>query len=101
MNTENEDYKIETKIENNSLQISVQDTKNQNEYIGLFSKEFLSEKEEFFKYFQLDGILGFFSEIIKAKKYQINFDSIKLAIILEYTKDKKFELIIPKKELNN
>ena len=47
MNTENEDYKIETKIENNSLQISVQDTKNQNEYIGLFSKEFLSEKKNF------------------------------------------------------
>ena len=47
MNTENEDDKIETKIENNSLQISVQDTKNQNEYIGLFSKEFLSEKKNF------------------------------------------------------
>ena len=73
---------------------------NHNEYIGLFSKEFLSEKEEVFKFLQLEAILCFFNEVIKTKKYKINLDTIKLNLILEYTKEKKFELIIPKKELN-
>ena len=100
MDALNDQYKLETKIDNNCLQISVQDGKNKSEYTGLFSKEFLSEKEELFKFFQLDAILNFFNEIIKSKKYKINLDSIKLNLIIEYTKDKKFDLIIPKKELN-
>ena len=100
MNEVNGEYKLEAKIENNCLQISVQDICNHKEYIGLFSKEFLSEKEELFKFLQLDAILGFFNEVIKTKKYKINLDTIKLNLILEYTKEKKFELIIPKKELN-
>ena len=100
MDTLNDQYKLETKIDNNCLQISVQDGKNKSEYTGLFSKEFLLEKEEVFKFFQLDAILNFFNEIIKSKKYKINLDSIKLNLIIEYTKDKKFDLIIPKKELN-
>ena len=99
MDALNDQYKLETKIDNNCLQISVQDGKNKSEYTGLFSKEFLSEKEELFKFLQLDAILNFFNEIIKSKKYKINLDSIKLNLIIEYTKDKKFDLIIPKKEL--
>ena len=50
MDTLNDQYKLETKIDNNCLQISVQDGKNKSEYTGLFSKEFLSEKEELFKF---------------------------------------------------
>ena len=100
MSKGNGQYKLETKIENNCLHILVQDISNHNEYLGLFSKEFLSEKEEIFKFFQLDAILGFFTEIIKSQKYKISSDAIKLNLTLEYAQGKKLELIIPKKELN-
>ena len=63
MNEVNVQYKLETKIENNCLQISFQDICNHNEYIGLFSKEFLSEKEEVFKFLQLDAIHGFLMKL--------------------------------------
>ena len=100
MSKGNGQYKLETKIENNCLHISVKDMSNHNEYLGLFSKEFLSDKEEFFKFFQLDAILGFFTEIIKSQKYKINSEAIKLNLTIEYAQGKKLELIIPKKELN-
>ena len=70
MNDQNENYKIEIKIEDNNLQISIIDSQN-NEYLGLFTKEFLSEKADLFKHFSLNSILPFFQENINAKKYLI------------------------------
>ena len=51
MTAGNEEYKIEQKLLNNALQISIVDNRN-NEYTGLFSKELLSEKEDFLNTFQ-------------------------------------------------
>jgi len=70
MNDQNENYKIEIKIEGNSLQISIIDSQN-NEYLGLFTKEFLSEKEDFLRHLSLNLILPFFQENINAKNYLI------------------------------
>ena len=96
----NEEYKIDQKLLNNTLQISVIDNKN-NEYIGLFSKEFLSEKEDLLKYLSIKAIFEFFQDNINSKKYTIKIeDEIKLNLIIEYSPGKKIELLIPKKNLD-
>ena len=101
MNSGNEEYKIETKIENNSLQISIIDN-NKKEYIGQFSKEFLSEKADFLNNSSLNTILGFFQDNINSKKYSVKKeDEIKLMLIIEYSPERKIEIIIPKKDIND
>ena len=97
----NEEYKIETKIENNSLQISIIDN-NKKEHIGQFSKEFLSEKADFLNNSSLNTILGFFQDNINSKKYSVKKeDEIKLMLIIEYSPERKIEIIIPKKDIND
>ena len=100
MTAGNEEYKIDQKLLNNSLQISIVDNRN-NEYTGLFSKDFLSEKEEFLKYLPIKAILEFFQENINSKKYTIKIeDEIKLNLIIEYSPGEKMELLIPRKNLD-
>ena len=99
MNVPNEQYKIETKIESNSLKISIIDSQN-NEYLGLFTKEFLSEKADLFKHFSLNSILPFFQENLNAKKYIIKNDDINMSLTIKYSDEKFFELLIPKKDIN-
>ena len=100
MTAGNEEYKIEQKLLNNALQISIVDNRN-NEYTGLFSKEFLSEKEDFLKYFSIKAIFEFFQNNINSKNYEIkNEDLIKLNLIIEYSPGKKIELLIPRKNLD-
>ena len=100
MNDQNENYKIEIKIEGNSLQISIIDSQN-NEYLGLFTKEFLSEKEDFLRHLSLNSILPFFQENINAKKYLIKKDDINISLTIKYSEEKNFELLIPKKDINH
>ena len=100
MNVPNEQYKIETKIESNSLKISIIDSQN-NEYLGLFTKEFLSEKADLFKHFSLNSILPFFQENLNAKKYIIKNDDINMSLTIKYSDEKFFELLIPKKDINH
>ena len=100
MNDQNENYKIEIKIEGNSLQISIIDSQN-NEYLGLFTKEFLSEKEDFLRHLSLNLILPFFQENINAKKYLIKKDDINISLTIKYSEEKNFELLIPKKDINH
>ena len=100
MTAGNEEYKIEQKLLNNALQISIVDNRN-NEYTGLFSKEFLSEKEDFLKYFSIKAIFEFFQDNINSKNYEIKIeDLIKLNLIIEYSPGKKIELLIPRKNLD-
>jgi len=100
MTAGNEEYKIDQKLLNNALQISIVDNKN-NEYTGLYSKEFLSEKEDFLKYLSIKAIYEFFQDNINSKKYTIKIeDEIKLNLILEYSPEKKIELLIPRKNLD-
>ena len=100
MTARNEEYKIEQKLLNNALQISIVDNRN-NEYTGLFSKEFLSEKEDFLKYFSIKAIFEFFQDNINSKNYEIKIeDLIKLNLIIEYSPGKKIELLIPRKNLD-
>jgi hypothetical protein len=100
MTAGNEEYKIEQKLLNNALQISIVDNRN-NEYTGLFSKEFLSEKEDFLKYLSIKAIFEFFQNNINSKNYEIkNEDLIKLNLIIEYSPGKKIELLIPRKNLD-
>ena len=100
MTAGNEEYKIEQKLLNNALQISIVDNRN-NEYTGLFSKEFLSEKEDFLKYLSIKAIFEFFQDNINSKNYEIKIeDLIKLNLIIEYSPGKKIELLIPRKNLD-
>ena len=100
MTAGNEEYKIEQKLLNNALQISIVDNRN-NEYTGLFSKEFLSEKEDFLKYFSIKAIFEFFQDNINSKNYEIKIeDLIKLNLIIEYSPGKKIELLIPRKNVD-
>ena len=100
MTAGNEEYKIEQKLLNNALQISIVDNRN-NEYTGLFSKEFLSEKEDFLKYLSIKAIFEFFQNNINSKNYEIkNEDLIKLNLLIEYSPGKKIELLIPRKNLD-
>ena len=46
MTAGNEEYKIEQKLLNNALQISIVDNRN-NEYTGLFLKNFYQKKKTF------------------------------------------------------
>ena len=96
----NEEYKIEPKVENISIQISITDKKN-NEYIGLFSKEFLSDKVDFFKYFSINAIFDFVKENINSRKYSIIPEELHINLIIEYSKEKKIELLIPKKDISH
>ena len=68
--------------------------------IQAFFKRISFRKRRTFQIFTIRRNSWLFNEVIKTKKYKINLDTIKLNLILEYTKEKKFELIIPKKELN-
>jgi hypothetical protein len=100
MTAGNEEYKIEQKLLNNALQISIVDNRN-NEYTGLFSKEFLSEKEDFLKNLTIKTIFEFFQDNINSKNYEIKIeDLIKLNLIIEYSPGKKIELLIPRKNLD-
>ena len=100
MTAGNEEYKIEQKLLNNALQISIIDNRN-NEYTGLFSKEFLSEKEDFLKNLTIKTIFEFFQDNINSRNYEIKIeDLIKLNLIIEYSPGKKIELLIPRKNLD-
>ena len=100
MTAGNEEHKIDQKLLNNALQISIVDNRN-NEYTGLFSKELLSEKEDILKYLSIKTIFEFFQDNINSKNYEIKIeDLIKLNLIIEYSPGKKIELLIPRKNLD-
>lgn len=96
----NEEYKIEPKIENNSIQITAIDKKN-IKFIGLFSKEFLSDKADFLRYLSINAIFDFIKENINSKKYRIIPEELQINLIIEYSKEKKIELLIPKKDISH
>ena len=92
----NEEYKIEPKIENNSIQITAIDKKN-TKFIGLFSKEFLSDNAGFLRYLSINAIFDFIKENINSKKYRIIPEELQINLIIEYSKEKKDRIINSKK----
>ena len=99
MEKSEEEYRLETQIKSDLFKISIIDI-NKQEYIGFFSKEFLSEKTDFFKFLTLKAIQEFFNDNINNKKYEIKKEDNKLILSILYSSEKKIDLLIPKKDIN-
>ena len=90
-----QEFEKEIKIEIQDSYLSITSEGSQSiKYNGMFTKDFLSEKEEFFKYQSLLGIKDFFEQRINNKEYEILKDDQKLKLIIKYN-NKILELIIP------
>ena len=61
----------------------------------MFTKDFLSDKEDFFKLLSLNGIKEFFDQRIINKEYDLQKDDQKISLKIKYNK-RTLELIIPK-----
>ena len=85
---------INVNIENQYISFTSKDNQNLN-YKGMFTKDFLSDKEGIFKLLSLNGIKDFFDQRIVNKEYDLKKDEQKISLKINYN-NKTIELIIPK-----
>lgn len=85
---------INFNIENQYISFIYKD-KNNLEYKGMFTKDFLSDKENFFKLLSLSSIKDFFEQRIINKEYDLQKDEQNIILKIKYN-NKKLDLIIPK-----
>ena len=85
---------ININIENQYISFIYKD-KNNLEYKGMFTKDFLSDKENFFKLLSLSSIKDFFEQRIINKEYDLQKDDQNISLKIKYN-NKTLDLIIPK-----
>ena len=85
---------INFNIENQYISFIYKD-KNNLEYKGMFTKDFLSDKENFFKLLSLSSIKDFFEQRIINKEYDLQKDDQNIILKIKYN-NKNLDLIIPK-----